>query len=152
MLHVCEVATLKEPFDIGFVVLKTNDARWGCELIKPYVAEDGVAIGVQNGTTWAGSDLWSGETSLLDMPASRGRGGGNGVGCGSGAREDPTSAVAVGVRSGDTMTIDGIPGRCAAQARGSTTPGELYSIRIPEMAREITSCWICSVPSKMSWV
>jgi len=27
-----------------------------------------------------------------------------------------------------------------------------YSIRSPLMAREITSCWICSVPSKMSWV
>jgi hypothetical protein len=25
-----------------------------------------------------------------------------------------------------------------------------YSMRRPEMAREITSCWICSVPSKMS--
>ncbi len=25
-----------------------------------------------------------------------------------------------------------------------------YSIRMPEMAREITNCWICSVPSKMS--
>jgi hypothetical protein len=25
-----------------------------------------------------------------------------------------------------------------------------YSMRRPEMARAITSCWICSVPSKMS--
>jgi len=25
-----------------------------------------------------------------------------------------------------------------------------YSIRIPEIARAMTSCWICSVPSKMS--
>jgi hypothetical protein len=25
-----------------------------------------------------------------------------------------------------------------------------YSIRMPEIARAITSCWICSVPSKMS--
>jgi len=25
-----------------------------------------------------------------------------------------------------------------------------YSMRRPLMAREITSCWICSVPSKMS--
>jgi len=30
--------------------------------------------------------------------------------------------------------------------------GAAHSIRMPEMAREITSCWICSVPSKMSWV
>ena len=27
-----------------------------------------------------------------------------------------------------------------------------YSMRRPEMARLNTSCWICSVPSKMSWV
>jgi len=27
-----------------------------------------------------------------------------------------------------------------------------YSMRIPEMARLMTSCWICSVPSKMSWI
>jgi hypothetical protein len=25
-----------------------------------------------------------------------------------------------------------------------------YSMRMPEIAREITSSWICSVPSKMS--
>ena len=31
-------------------------------------------------------------------------------------------------------------------------PNVLYSIRKPEIARLITSCWICSVPSKMSWV
>jgi hypothetical protein len=27
-----------------------------------------------------------------------------------------------------------------------------YSIRKPEIALEITSCWICSVPSKMSMI
>jgi hypothetical protein len=25
-------------------------------------------------------------------------------------------------------------------------------MRMPEIARLMTSCWICSVPSKMSWV
>ena len=52
MLHMCEVATLTEPFDIVFVLLKAYDTRWGCELIKPYVAEDGVVVGVQNGMTF----------------------------------------------------------------------------------------------------
>lgn len=52
MLHICEVATLTEPFDIVFLVLKAYDTRWGCELIKPYVAEDGVVVGVQNGMTF----------------------------------------------------------------------------------------------------
>ena len=29
---------------------------------------------------------------------------------------------------------------------------QIYTIRSPEMARLMTSCWICSVPSKMSWI
>jgi len=52
MLHLCEVATLTAPFDIVFLVLKAYDTRWGCELIKPYVAADGVVVGVQNGMTF----------------------------------------------------------------------------------------------------
>ncbi len=36
--------------------------------------------------------------------------------------------------------------------RAGQRPEVSYSIRRPEMAREITSCWICSVPSKMSKV
>jgi hypothetical protein len=31
-----------------------------------------------------------------------------------------------------------------------TNPQVSYSIRNPLIARAITSCWICSVPSKMS--
>jgi 2-dehydropantoate 2-reductase len=50
-LHLCDVATLTEPFDIVFMVLKAYDTRWGCELIKPYVTPDGVVVGVQNGMT-----------------------------------------------------------------------------------------------------
>lgn len=52
MLHLCEVATLRQPFDIVFLLLKAYDTRWGCELIKPYVADDGVVVGVQNGMTF----------------------------------------------------------------------------------------------------
>jgi 2-dehydropantoate 2-reductase len=52
MLHLCDVATLTHPFDIVFVLLKAYDTRWGCELIKPYVADDGVVVGVQNGMTF----------------------------------------------------------------------------------------------------
>jgi 2-dehydropantoate 2-reductase len=51
VLHLCEVATLTEPFDIVFVLLKAYDTRWGCELIRPHVAADGVVVGVQNGMT-----------------------------------------------------------------------------------------------------
>lgn len=51
VVHLCEVATLREKFDIVYVVLKAYDTRWGCELIKPLVADDGVVIGLQNGMT-----------------------------------------------------------------------------------------------------
>lgn len=47
--HLCEVATLREKFDIVYMVLKAYDTRWGTELIKPVVADDGVVIGLQNG-------------------------------------------------------------------------------------------------------
>ena len=50
-LHLCEVATLREPFDVVFVVVKAYDTRWACELIKPHLRDDGVAIGLQNGMT-----------------------------------------------------------------------------------------------------
>jgi 2-dehydropantoate 2-reductase len=50
-LHLCEVATLVEPFDAVLVLVKAYDTRWACELIKPHVAADGFVVGVQNGMT-----------------------------------------------------------------------------------------------------
>ncbi|MDO8188358.1 2-dehydropantoate 2-reductase N-terminal domain-containing protein [Conexibacter sp. JD483] len=50
-LHLCEVATLREPFDVVFLGVKAYDTRWVCELIKPLVAADGVVCGLQNGMT-----------------------------------------------------------------------------------------------------
>jgi hypothetical protein len=38
----------------------------------------------------------------------------------------------------------------AGAAQDSGTAASDYSIRSPLIARAITSCWICSVPSKMS--
>src|ERR1700709_1633569 len=49
--HLCEVAEVKEPFDLVYVVTKAYDARWHCELIKPLLAPDGLAVGLQNGMT-----------------------------------------------------------------------------------------------------
>jgi len=54
-LHLCEVATLTEPFDVVLLLVKAYDTRWACELIKPLVASDGVVAGVQNGMT--GDDI-----------------------------------------------------------------------------------------------
>ena len=36
-LHMCEVATLQEYFDIIVICVKAYDTRWACELIKPLV-------------------------------------------------------------------------------------------------------------------
>lgn len=48
-IHLCDVATLREPFDIVFVLVKAYDTRWACELIKPLVAPRGLVVGLQNG-------------------------------------------------------------------------------------------------------
>ena len=50
-LHLCEVATLRTPFDLVFVIMKAYDTRWAVELIKPHVHPDGLVVGVQNGMT-----------------------------------------------------------------------------------------------------
>jgi 2-dehydropantoate 2-reductase len=49
--HLCEVAEIKQPFDLVYVVTKAYDARWHCELIMPLLAPDGLAVGLQNGMT-----------------------------------------------------------------------------------------------------
>ena len=48
-VHLCEVATLREPFDIVFVLVKAYDTRWATELIAPLLANDGLVVGLQNG-------------------------------------------------------------------------------------------------------
>lgn len=50
-IHLCEVATLRQPFDIVFLLVKAYDSRWACELIKPYLSPDSVVVGLQNGMT-----------------------------------------------------------------------------------------------------
>ncbi|MEN3268126.1 2-dehydropantoate 2-reductase [Pseudonocardia sp.] len=49
--HLCEVATLRAPFDVVFLVVKAYDTRWACELIKPLLSPDGLLVGLQNGMT-----------------------------------------------------------------------------------------------------
>jgi 2-dehydropantoate 2-reductase len=44
-----EVATMRQKFDLVFVLVKAYDTRWACEHIKPLVADDGVVVGLQNG-------------------------------------------------------------------------------------------------------
>ena len=47
--HLCEVATIREKFDIILLLVKAYDTRWACELIQPVLADDGVVVGLQNG-------------------------------------------------------------------------------------------------------
>lgn len=47
--HLYEVAELREPFDLVFVLVKAYDTRWASELIRPLVADDGLVVGLQNG-------------------------------------------------------------------------------------------------------
>lgn len=49
--HLCEVATLRQPFDVVLTLVKAYDSRWAAELIKPLLAPDGLLVGVQNGMT-----------------------------------------------------------------------------------------------------
>lgn len=51
VLNLCEVATLRAPFDIVLLVTKAYDTRWACHLIAPYLKPDGLLVGVQNGMT-----------------------------------------------------------------------------------------------------
>jgi 2-dehydropantoate 2-reductase len=50
-MHLCEVATLRERFDVVLLLVKAYDTRWAAQLIAPYLADDGLMAGVQNGMT-----------------------------------------------------------------------------------------------------
>ena len=50
-LHLCQVAELRERFDVVFLVVKAYDTLWTCRLIAPVLAPDGLVVGVQNGMT-----------------------------------------------------------------------------------------------------
>ncbi|MFV0253120.1 MAG: ketopantoate reductase family protein [Beutenbergiaceae bacterium] len=49
MLHLCEVAEVRNTFDVLFIGLNAQDSRWGCELMKPVLADDALVVGLQNG-------------------------------------------------------------------------------------------------------
>ncbi len=49
--HLCELASMNQIFDLVLLATNAYDTRWHAELIKPYLADDGLLIGVQNGMT-----------------------------------------------------------------------------------------------------
>lgn len=50
-LHLCQLAEQRRPFDLVLMLVKAYDAGWAARLMEPYLAEDGLLIGVQNGMT-----------------------------------------------------------------------------------------------------
>lgn len=49
--HLCDISTFDEKFDIVLLVIKAYDTTWASHLIKPYLKDDGLLVGVQNGMT-----------------------------------------------------------------------------------------------------
>lgn len=47
--HLCELAEHVPAFDIIFLVVKSYDTHWMTHLIEPYLKEDGIFVGLQNG-------------------------------------------------------------------------------------------------------
>ena len=47
--HLCELAEHVPAFDLIFLCVKSNDTRWCTRLIEPYLKDDGVFVGLQNG-------------------------------------------------------------------------------------------------------
>ena len=48
-IHLCQVAEVREKFDLIFMLVKAYDTRWAAELIKPVIADGGLVVGLQNG-------------------------------------------------------------------------------------------------------
>jgi 2-dehydropantoate 2-reductase len=51
VIHLCEVAELTQPFDVVLMLMKAYDSPWAARLLAPYLADDGLMVGVQNGMT-----------------------------------------------------------------------------------------------------
>src|SRR5581483_7997397 len=49
--HFCQVAEIKEKFDLIFLVVKAYDTKWATQMASPILADDGFVIGLQNGMT-----------------------------------------------------------------------------------------------------
>lgn len=48
-LHLCDLATERPVFDVVFLAAKSYDTAWMSHLIAPFLAGDGIFVGLQNG-------------------------------------------------------------------------------------------------------
>jgi 2-dehydropantoate 2-reductase len=53
-LHFCQVAEIKEKFDLIFLVVKAYDTKWMTQMIEPVLSTDGFVVSLQNGMTHVG--------------------------------------------------------------------------------------------------
>ena len=49
--HLCTLAEMNKKFDYVFLFVKAYDTQWITRLIEPYLASDGILVGVQNAMT-----------------------------------------------------------------------------------------------------
>ena len=50
-MHFCQVAEIKDKFDLIFLIVKAYDTKWVTQMVEPILAKDGFVIGLQNGMT-----------------------------------------------------------------------------------------------------
>lgn len=50
-LHLCQLAEVQEPFDLILLGVKAYDTTWACQLLLPYLTDEGTVVAVQNGIT-----------------------------------------------------------------------------------------------------
>jgi 2-dehydropantoate 2-reductase len=51
-VHMCDFASLKrtyDTYDVALITMKSQDARWMAEFIRPHLAPDAVVVGLMNG-------------------------------------------------------------------------------------------------------
>lgn len=51
VFHLCQVAEMKQKFDLVFILVKAYDTRWAAELLRSVLTDDAVVVGLQNGMT-----------------------------------------------------------------------------------------------------
>lgn len=49
--HLCDLASGRRTFDVVFTAVNAYDAKWVARLVEPYLASDGVLVGIQNSMT-----------------------------------------------------------------------------------------------------
>ena len=53
VLHLCELAEQRHPFDVVLMLVKAYDSRWAAQLIRPHLRPTSLVAGVQNGMSTA---------------------------------------------------------------------------------------------------